>query len=144
MSILALDVGTRRIGVAVSGPSNLFARSLTVIRVRNRQKSLEAVQKLVEQEDATGVIVGYPLLMDGTVGAQARHAASFARQLARTLEVPVKLWDERLSTVQAQEALIEAGVPRKARKARLDAAAAAAILQSYLDNGNLPAEAGRR
>jgi len=144
MSILALDVGTRRIGVAVSGPSHRLARSLTVIRVRNRQKSLEAVQKLVEQETATCVIVGYPLLMDGTVGAQARHAASFARQLARVLSVPVKLWDERLSTVQAQQALIEAGVSRKARKARLDAAAAAAILQSYLDSDQMPVEAGRR
>ncbi|NOZ06435.1 MAG: Holliday junction resolvase RuvX [Chloroflexi bacterium] len=143
MSILALDVGTRRIGVAVSGPSNLLARSLTVIRVRNRQKSLEAVQRLVEQEKATSVIVGYPLLMDGTVGAQARHAASFARQLARTLPVPVQLWDERLSTAQAQQALIEAGVPRQARKARLDAAAAAAILQSYLDSDQTLTAAGR-
>jgi len=133
MSILALDVGKRRIGVAVSGPNHIFARSLTVICVRNRQQSLQAIQQLVEQEQATQVIVGHPLNMDGSVGPQARHAESFARQLARVLTIPVTLWDERLSTVRAQEAMIEAGVPRKARRTRLDAAAAAAILQSYLD-----------
>ncbi len=138
MSILALDVGQKRIGVAVSGPNDLLARSLTVIRVRNRKQSLEAVRRLVEQEGAAEVVVGHPLNMDGTVGEQARKAESFARQLARIVPVPVTLWDERLSTQQAQEALIEAGVRRKARRARLDAAAAAAILQSYLDREPKP------
>jgi len=133
VTILALDVGDRRIGVAVSGPSDLFARGLTVIKVRNREQSLEAVRRLVEQEGASEVVVGHPLNMDGSAGPQAARAESFARQLSRRLDVPVTLWDERLSTVWAQEALIEAGVRRKARRARLDAAAAAAILQSYLD-----------
>ncbi len=136
MTILALDVGDRRIGVAVSGPSDLFARSLTVIKVRNREQSLEAVRHLVKREGASEVVVGHPLNMDGSAGPQARHAESFARQLSRLVDVPVTLWDERLSTVRAQEALIEAGVRRKARRARLDAAAAAAILQGYLEGIN--------
>jgi putative Holliday junction resolvase len=136
VTILALDVGDRRIGVAVSGPSDLFARSLTVIKVRNREQSLEAVRHLVKREGASEVVVGHPLNMDGSAGPQARHAESFARQLSRLVDVPVTLWDERLSTVRAQEALIEAGVRRKARRARLDAAAAAAILQGYLEGIN--------
>ena len=138
MTILALDVGQKRIGVAISGPNDLLARGLAVIRVRNRQQSLAAVRRLVEEEGVSAVVVGLPLHMNGTAGEQARKAESFARQLARTVPVPVTLWDERLSTVEAQRALIEAGVRRKARRARLDAAAAAAILQSYLDHEHQP------
>ncbi len=140
--LLALDVGLARIGVAVCDPLGLAARPLTVLRRRSRNEDFAALARLVQAEQAEAVVCGLPLHMDGSEGAQAHTIRRWAMRLAHALRallgrpVPVIFWDERLTTFAAQQLLAEAGDPREASgKARVedDAAAAAVILQSYLD-----------
>lgn len=133
MRALALDVGDRRVGVAVSDPLGLLARPLTVIRRRSRAEDFRAIAALVEEHEAARVIVGHPLEMHGEVGPQARRVERYAAGLAEHLSVPIVLWDERLSTVEAERILHEAGESSRQYRGRIDAVAAAVILQSYLD-----------
>ena len=133
MRILALDVGEKRIGVAISDPLGLTARGLVVLQRSSKEKDFAAIAALVQEHQAERVIVGYPLSLDGSAGPQAQRIAHYAEALAQALEVPVELWDERLSTVDAERVLRETGVSRRRRKQRVDAVAAAAILQSYLE-----------
>lgn len=155
MRILALDVGDRRIGVAVSDPSQILARSLKVIQRSSRQEDFAAVAGLVEEYEVERVVVGYPRSMDGTAGRQAEKVERYVAGLAEALAVPVLLWDERLSTVSAERLMREGGQTRRAgeqrsggagerggrgaggqgrKRERLDAVAAAVILQDYLDS----------
>lgn len=129
--ILALDFGERRIGVAVS--SGELASPLQVIHRKSRKKDVETIVSLVERERAELVVVGLPLDSRGEKGSQARKAISFARRLAASLKVPVVLWDERLTTVEAESLLRDAGKSSGRRRDIIDAAAAAVILQSYLN-----------
>lgn len=146
--ILALDVGDRRVGVAVSDATGLLARPLTVIQRRSKAEDFCRVARLVREEGGQQLVVGLPLNSDGRPGAQARRIERYAAELtaslrAEGLELPVVFWDESWSTQQAQAALIVAGRSRKDRRARLDAVAAAAILQGYLDaqrEGSGPAD----
>ncbi|MBC8447596.1 MAG: Holliday junction resolvase RuvX [Chloroflexi bacterium] len=130
--LLALDVGERRVGVAVSDPTGWLARPLTIIRRRSKREDFAAFARLVQEQEATAVVVGYPLNMDGSVGPQARRVARYAAALEQALPVPIVLWDERLSSEEALERLRAAGGGRRRRK-HLDDAAAAVILQEYLD-----------
>jgi putative Holliday junction resolvase len=134
MRVMALDVGDRRIGVAVSDPGQLLARGLEVLRCRSTEVDIAAIASLAEEHEVEKIIVGYPRRLDGTVGEQARKVEAYAARLQKVVKVPVILWDEGLSTVQAQNAMIEAGSKRRERKRRLDAVAAAVILQDYLDS----------
>ena len=133
MRVLALDVGDRRIGVAVSDPGRVLARSLEVIERDGTGRYLDRIMSLVEELNVGQVLVGHPLLLDGTVGHQARQAEEVASALQERIEPPVLLWDERLSTVSAERMLIERGERRAKRRQHIDAVAAAVILQSYLD-----------
>ena len=133
MRLLALDVGDRRVGVAVSDPLGLVARPLTVIVRRSREEDYRAIARLVTEYEATGVVVGHPVNMSGDVGPQARRVERYASGLAEHLHVPLVLWDERLSTAEAEGLLREAGESSREYRGRLDAVAAAVILQSYLD-----------
>jgi len=135
MRILALDVGDRRIGVAISDVNQVLARSLQVIERRSRQEDFAAVARLVEEYEVEKVVVGYPRSLDGSVGSQARKVERYAGRLAKALTVPVLLWDERLSTVTA-ERLMREGRSRSKKKQRqeMNAVAAAVILQDYLDS----------
>ncbi len=133
MRILALDIGQARIGVAVSDPHQILARSLKVIDRSSRQKDFAVIGRLVRELEVEKVIVGHPLQLDGTVGRQARRVERYAAALAESLDVPVLLRDERLSTVEAQQLMIEAGHKRKTRRRKIDAVAAAVFLQDYLD-----------
>ena len=133
MRVLALDIGEARIGVAVSDPHQTLARSLTVIERSSRQRDFAAIGCLVRELGVEKVIVGHPLSVDGTVGPQARRVRRYAAALAQTLDVPVVLRDERFSTVEAQQLMIEAGYKRKTRRRKIDAVAAAVLLQDYLD-----------
>jgi putative pre-16S rRNA nuclease len=130
MSVLALDVGERRIGVAVS--EGLLATPHSVIHRRSKAQDFAAVARLVAELGAEKVVVGLPLSLSGDVGPQARRVTRYAQALARALPVPVELYDERYSTVTADELLAEGG--RKRRRTPIDAAAAAVILQEYLAN----------
>ena len=131
--VMALDVGDRRIGVAVSDPSCTLASPLTVVYRRSRRKDVEAIVRLVSDEGVVRLVVGLPLDSRGGRGEQALKTIAYARRLAAALPIPVVLWDERLSTGDAEGLLRDAGRSPRYRRERIDAAAAAVILQDYLD-----------
>lgn len=133
MVILALDVGEARIGVALSDPSATLATPRGVIRRHSNAQALAAVARLVAETAAELVVVGLPLSLDGGLYEQARRVQRFGERLRSQVGVPVVYQDERLSTVTAAEALRAAGVRPERIKERIDAAAAAVILQNYLD-----------
>jgi len=131
MRVLALDVGERRIGVAVSDLTGTLATPHSVIRRRSKTEDFASVLRLVAELGVERVVVGLPLASDGQLGPQARRVARYARALANSLNVPVELYDETLSTLTAETLLTESGGQRRTP---IDAAAAAVILQDYLDH----------
>jgi putative Holliday junction resolvase len=131
MRILALDVGEQRTGVALSDPLGVLASPLTVLTGPTREAQLEAIEQLTRTHQVEKVIVGYPRSLSGAIGPQAQRVDQYVEQLRAHLQVPVVLWDERLSTAQAERLIHETG--RSVQRERIDAAAAAVILQSYLD-----------
>ena len=133
MRILSLDVGTRRIGVALSDPLGLTAQGLTVLTRQSRTKDLEVLCALVKQHAVETIVVGLPLTMRGERGPQARQMQTLARQLEGRCGVPVELVDERLTTAQSERILLEGDVSRRKRKHVIDQMAAQLILQHYLD-----------
>ena len=132
MRILGLDVGDRRIGLAISDPGGHFAVPLRTLQRTALDDAVKSLEDLVAKEDVSAIVVGLPLRMDGTAGSQAESVQGFVQELLAAVKVPVTLWDERLSTVQADQ-LLRSGGSRK-RKAEQDALAAAIILQGYLDS----------
>lgn len=139
--ILALDLGERRIGVALSDPLRLVARPLKVIARSSKAKDFLAVGRLVAEHGVSLVLCGYPLSLDGTEGPQGRRIRRYVEQLAETLSVAVELWEESYSTVEADR--IVASVKRlkpSERRRVVDAIAAAVILQSYLDTAPRPVD----
>ena len=131
---MALDVGDRRIGVALSDPSGMLASPLTTInRTLSVDEDITAILELARKQGAGEIVVGIPKPLAGGSSPQTKATDRFYRALAAKSSVPVKRWDERLSTVEAERRLIEAGVEPSREKGRVDAAAAAVILQSYLD-----------
>ncbi len=130
--VLALDLGTRRIGAALSDPTGSVAMPLDTILHRERRKDLAAVAALARAHGVERIVVGWPRNMDGTSGPAARRAAAFAEALRQIADVPVDLWDERLSTAAAERTLRDASVRRDRRRAVRDQVAAALILQAYL------------
>jgi putative Holliday junction resolvase len=134
MTILGLDVGEKRIGVALA--EGLLAIPLTVIDRRVEETDMELIMALVEEYRAERIVVGLPRLMNGDIGTQAEEVLSFSGALAQHVDIPVDTWDERLSTVTAERLLIDTGMKRKKRKGKIDAMAAAIILQAYLDGTN--------
>jgi putative Holliday junction resolvase len=129
--VLALDLGDARIGVAVSDPDRRLAVPLGTIRT-GAPEDLKAVAALARERAVAVVVVGHPLLLNGGVGASARHAEAFAQALRAFVSVPVVLHDERLSTREAERALHEAGVSGRRRRRVIDRSAATVILESYL------------
>jgi putative Holliday junction resolvase len=130
--LLGLDIGERRIGVAVSDPTQTVARPLTTIVRASRQEDFEAVEGLVQKHEAEGIIVGLPISLDGTEGPQARQTRRYAERLSAAVSVPIEYWDERYSSATAAEILQSRGRGRHTR-GEIDATAAAVILQSYLN-----------
>jgi putative Holliday junction resolvase len=141
--LLALDLGEARIGVALSDESETLATGLATLRSIGPRKDAQAVAALVREHGAGEVVLGMPYRLDGTVGPQGEKVAAFAERLRRSLKVPVVLRDERLTSVEADERLASAGVRRRDRRARIDRAAAALVLQEYLDERRAAAPAGR-
>jgi putative Holliday junction resolvase len=137
MRILALDPGERRTGVALSDALGWLATPLTVLQSRSREAELAAVVELVQTHGAKQIVVGYPRSLNGSIGPQARRVDKYVAQLRLRLpEVPVILWDERLSTAEAERLIHETG--QRVQRERIDAAAAAVILQDYLDAQRSP------
>lgn len=130
--ILALDLGARRIGVALSDPSGTIAAPLDTLTATGMRRAVEQVKELCHRHDVILVVVGWPRNMDGSRGPAALQAEALAERL-RAAAVPVDLWDERLSTAAAERVLLEADVRRGARRRVRDRVAAALILQGYLE-----------
>ena len=143
--ILGLDVGERRIGVAISDPDRRLAVPLRVLECRDRKADTRTIIKLAEAEGAEALVVGHPLTLAGGKSPQTRLVEEFAERLAKATTLPVELWDERLTSVQAERgpARPKAGRPKSKRRPRApdDDLAAALILQAYLDRrrANAPA-----
>lgn len=132
---LGIDLGSKRIGVAVSDLTGTVASPLTTLaRSRSRRHDHHQIARLVGDEEADVVVVGLPLSLDGTSGPSARAAAAEARQLASVVGVPVDMYDERFTTVTADRGLAEAGLDGRRRRAVVDKVAAAVMLQAWLDH----------
>ncbi|GIO44771.1 MULTISPECIES: Holliday junction resolvase RuvX [Paenibacillus] len=134
MKILGLDYGDRRIGAAVSDAFGWTAQGLEVIERRKEGTELDRIAALVQEHHIEEVVVGLPKNMNGTIGPRGELCIAFAEELRALLQLPVHLWDERLTTVSAHRTLIEADVSRKKRKGVVDKMAASLILQNYLDS----------
>ena len=133
MSVLALDFGERRIGVAASDALAVTASPIAVIERTAAADDIERIRGMVQRRGSRLIVMGLPLNMDGSPGPMARRVRRFASTLRRELGIEVELWDERLSTVGAERTLIAAGERRAGRREVRDAVAAALLLQSYLD-----------
>ncbi len=135
MRVICLDVGDKRIGVAVSDALGIAAHGLKTI---NRDGCMPSLKAVIEeyQEEIGSILVGLPKMLSGAVGIQGEKVLAFVEELKSSLQLPVIMWDERLSTVSAEKALLEAGLSREKRKGLRDKVAAVIILQSYLDSVN--------
>lgn len=131
--IMGLDLGSKRIGIAISDPEGILAQGLTILTHRSRQADLAAIEALAREHEVREIVIGYPLLLSGKEGKEAKSAKRFGAELARRTGLPIVYWDERLSTVAAHRLLLEAGLRSRQRAARVDMAAAELILQHYLD-----------
>ena len=142
MRTLAIDLGTRRVGLALSDEGGRFATPLDVLTISSPQQAMNEILPVIRKEGVERLVVGVPLNMDESIGPAARTAVSWARALAAAVDLPLVLIDERLSSFEADEMLTERKrggekMTRKNRKERLDAIAAAGFLQAFLD-GRLP------
>ena len=132
---LGVDLGSKRIGIAVSDTSGTIASALTTVyRSKSRRHDHAAIAELVRIEEAEVVVVGLPLSLDGSHGKAAKAATTEARQLANVAGVPVKMYDERFTTVTAERGMLEAGLNAQARRKVVDKVAAAVMLQAWLEH----------
>ena len=133
---MAIDWGQRRIGIALSDESRAIASPHKVVqRAGSLDRDLECIVDLTRENSVSLVVFGLPVRLDGSMGPEASGVLEVAEKLGRKIDVPVKTWDERFSTVEAERALIGGNVSRKKRRGLVDQVAAALILQAYLDSG---------
>ena len=145
MRILAIDYGDARTGIAISDLTGSIAGFTTVIHSRNREKTIREISALVAEHRPDGIVMGFPRNMDGSEGPRAELYREFAAALEQALEMPVALWDERRTTVEAHNILSATGYHGKKRRNTVDAVAATLILEGYLawlknHGGPLPRE----
>lgn len=133
MRWIGLDYGDKTIGVAVSDELGWTAQGVEVIRRKNAEEDLRRLREIIDRFGVNEIVVGLPKNMNGTIGPRGEICIAFANVLERKLNLPVHLWDERLTTVSAERTLLEADVSRKKRKRVIDKLAACFILQGYLD-----------
>ena len=130
---LGLDVGSRRIGVALSDASGTLATPLTTIMAVPQAQALERIGRLCAEHEVVEIVVGLPLTLRGEVGPQAETVQKFAEALGQSIALPIQFFDERLTTAAAEQQLRDLGVKPEKRKLQIDQVAAAIILQDYLD-----------
>ena len=136
MRIMGLDFGSKTVGVAISDPLMLTAQGIEIIRRKEENKlrqTLARLEELIEEYEVTEIVLGLPKNMNNTLGERAKLSEEFKEKLERRTGLPVSMWDERLTTVAADKAMMEAGVRREHRKEYVDKIAAVFILQGYLD-----------
>jgi putative holliday junction resolvase len=134
MRILAIDHGTKRMGIAISDELKMIAQPLELIPAEPFADFLTRLKELLQEKEVELVLVGLPRNMDGSFGPAALKVEAFVAALRCAIAAPVKTWDERLTSTQANRSLIQAGVRRDKRKQKVDMTAAAILLQSYLDS----------
>jgi len=132
--IIGIDYGRKRIGVAASDIGAKIAAPLAVIDASDRARAIREIARIAAEHEASEIVVGMPRSLDDTLGPMAKETAAFIEELRGALKIPVLSFDERLSTAQAEKAMIEADMTRADRKKRLDKVAAQITLQSYLDS----------
>ena len=133
MRILALDVGEKNIGLAISDELGLTAQGRPTLRYQTKDEAICAICDIAEENRVTEIVVGMPINLNGSLGKKAKEVASFTEDLKKRINLPVKVWDERLTSVQAERVMLEADLSRKKRKKNIDRLAAQLILQGYLD-----------
>ena len=131
--VLGLDYGEKRLGFALSDPTEMLATPLKVVTCRSEQEALTETVRACQDTGAERLVVGMPINMNGTRGPAAKNVDQFITKLSKRLNIPIETWDERLSTKSATDVLIEAGASRKRRKEVVDKLAAQIFLQNYLD-----------
>jgi len=134
MKILGLDIGEKRIGVAISDELGYSAQGMRVLNRGGLEDDLALLRELIKETEATEVVVGLPKNMDGSLGESAQKILSFAKQMEESLLIPVILWDERWTTAEATRLLVDADISRSKRRKVVDKLAAVLILQGYLDS----------
>lgn len=135
--IMGLDFGSKTVGVAISDGLGLTAQGIEIIRRESENKlrrTLARIEALIAEYKVTGIVLGFPKNMNNTIGDRAEKSLAFKEMLERRTDLPVAMWDERLTTVSANRTLMEAGVRREKRKDYVDQIAAVYILQGYLDS----------
>ncbi|MCH7322199.1 MULTISPECIES: Holliday junction resolvase RuvX [Solibacillus] len=138
MKIMGLDVGSKTIGVAISDALGWTAQGIETVKINEAEGEfgIERIKELTKEHNVTEFVVGYPKNMNNTVGPRGEASENYKKLLEDTFGFPVKLWDERLTTMAAERVLLEADVSRKKRKQVIDKMAAVMILQGYLDSRN--------
>ena len=131
--ILGIDYGEKRIGVAVSDPTNTFAQPYTTLENKSQEYVFTQILKIAEEKDVARIVIGLPGNMNGTIGPKAREAMRFAEKLQDITHLPVVTWDERLSTSRAYTSLAASGMSLAKKKKKIDKMAAQFILQNYMD-----------
>ena len=131
--VMALDVGGRRIGVALSDSTRVLATPLTTLRAEPRARVIAEIAALVAQHEVAELVVGLPLTLSGEIGPQAKLVEIFASELRQALRAPIHMFDERLTSVAAERLMQDLGIKPERRKARIDEVAASIILQDFLD-----------
>lgn len=134
LRILGLDLGDKTIGLAVSDPTGLFSQPVKTLPRTWTKKDIDAIKKIIEEYCIEKIVIGLPKNMNGSLGPQSEKSMEFADVLKKETGLNVDLWDERLTTVAAERALLEADMSRKRRREVIDSIAASIILQSYLDS----------
>jgi putative Holliday junction resolvase len=133
LRVLAVDPGSKRVGLAVSDPTGTIAQALATVPAEPRETLVLRLTKIAGEQKARAIVVGLPRRMDGSDGPEAKAARALAGELRNASRLPVELVDERLTTAAAERSLLEGGVRRKARRASIDRVAATLLLQSHLD-----------
>jgi putative holliday junction resolvase len=133
MRVLGVDLGSKRVGLAVSDPTGTIAQPLGTLAAEPRGTLAGRLAGVARQNEAARIVVGLPRRMDGSIGPEAKAARVLADELRRASKVPVELVDERLTTAAAEKSLLAAGMHREKRRANIDRVAAAILLQSHLD-----------
>ena len=133
MRILALDIGDKRIGVALSDPMGILATPLTILECRDAEQAVAAITRIIDQNRVEMIIAGLPLSMNGSIGLQAAKVKTFVEMLSHRTQVPIEFRDESLTTVEARRIMLTSRSKKDRQRSRDDAVAAAVILQGYLE-----------
>jgi putative Holliday junction resolvase len=134
MKVLGLDIGEKRIGIAISDELGYTAQGMRVLNRSGWEDDLKMLRELIQETEVTEVVVGLPKNMDGSLGESAEKVLFFAKKMEESISVPVILWDERWTTAEATRLLVEADLSRAKRRKVVDKLAAVLILQGYLDS----------